>query len=73
MNSLVLTEALKLKIEERIKLVEDIWDSIAEVPEAIQLSNEQKSELDIRLENHYKYPELGINWKEIRKEFLNDK
>ena len=72
MNSPVLTEALKLKIEDRIKLVEDIWDSIAGVPEAITLTSEQKKELDLRLENHYKNPGLTIKWEDIRKELSHN-
>jgi putative addiction module component (TIGR02574 family) len=41
-----------LSIAERIKLVEDIWDSIAEEQESIQLSEEQKQLLKERLNNY---------------------
>ncbi len=39
-----------LPIEERIRLVEDLWDSIASDQAALPLTNEQKLELDRRLE-----------------------
>lgn len=38
-----------LPIEERIRLVEDIWDSIATDQAVLPLTNEQKEELDRRL------------------------
>ncbi len=40
----------KLPIDERIKLVEDLWDSIASDQKALPLTDEQKAELDRRLD-----------------------
>ena len=40
----------ELPIDERIKLVEDLWDSIAAEQEALPLTPAQKAELDIRLD-----------------------
>jgi len=40
----------ELPIEERIKLVEDLWDSIAADKEALPVTPEQKAELDRRLD-----------------------
>lgn len=39
-----------LPLDERIRLVEDIWDSIAEEQDALPISDEQRRELDRRLE-----------------------
>ncbi len=38
-----------LPVDERIKLVEDIWDSIAEDRFVLQLTDAQKTELEQRL------------------------
>jgi putative addiction module component (TIGR02574 family) len=38
-----------LPFDERIKLVEDLWDSIASDQQALALTAEQKAELDLRL------------------------
>ena len=43
----------ELPIEERIRLVEDLWDSIAADQNAIRLTDAQKEELERRL-NAYK-------------------
>lgn len=39
-----------LPIKERIQLVEDLWDSIAEEIAVLPVTKEQKDELDARLE-----------------------
>ncbi len=40
----------ELTVEERLKLVEDIWDSIAAEQEKLPLTKEQRQQLDRRLE-----------------------
>lgn len=40
----------KLPLDERIKLVEELWDSIASDQKALPLTDEQKTELDRRLD-----------------------
>jgi putative addiction module component (TIGR02574 family) len=40
----------QLPVEERIKLVEDLWDSIAADQMALPLTTDQKNELDRRLD-----------------------
>ncbi len=44
------TKPLQLPVDERIKLVEDLWDSIAADQQALRLTPEQKAELDQRLD-----------------------
>ena len=61
-----LSEILQLSVAERIQLVEDIWDSIAVVPEAVSLTEEQKAELDRRLESYRANPKEGISWQELK-------
>ena len=66
MNSIAISDIIGLPIQDRIQLVEAIWDSIAEVPEAIELSDSQRSELDKRLAAYQKNPSLGSPWSEVR-------
>lgn len=44
------TKPQQLPVEERIKLVEDLWDSIAANQQALRLTPAQKAELDLRLD-----------------------
>jgi len=73
MSSNLTEEAKKLSIAERISLVNEIWDSIAEENGCFELSEDQKFELDRRLESFYADPSQGRTWEEIRSEFLNSK
>lgn len=66
MQALSKADILKLSVAERILLVEDIWDSIAELPEELTLSEAQQQELDRRLEAYHKNPEAGSPWAEVR-------
>ncbi len=62
-------DILGLSISERIQLVQDIWDSIAEVPDSIPLTDEQKAELDRRLDAYHKNPKAGSPWPIVRERF----
>jgi putative addiction module component (TIGR02574 family) len=59
-------DILELSVAERIQIVEDIWDSIAAIPEAVLLSEDQKLELDRRLEAYHLNPDAGIPWIEVK-------
>ena len=61
-----LTDILQLSVAERIQLAEDIWDSIAAVPEALPLTEAEKQELNRRLELYAQNPDEGIPWDELK-------
>jgi putative addiction module component (TIGR02574 family) len=60
------SDILELSIPERLKLVQEIWESIREFPEEIPLTQEQKDELDRRLEEHRADPDSAIPWTVVR-------
>ncbi len=62
-------DILKLSVSERIQLAQDIWDSIVEVPDSVPLTDEQKTELDRRLEAYHKDPTAGSPWSVVRERF----
>jgi len=68
-----MSNVLKLSVTDRFKLVETIWDSISEFPEAIPLTEKQSEELDIRLEDYKKNPGGCISWEQAKKMILNRK
>jgi len=65
-----LQELRRLPIPQRIQLVEDLWDSIAEETPAIHLSKEQIAELDRRLDALEAQPESGTPWHIARERIL---
>jgi putative addiction module component (TIGR02574 family) len=70
MNKISVADVLALSVSERILLVEDIWDSIAKVPESVPLTPAQREELDRRLEDYHRNPRDGSPWEEVRSRVL---
>jgi putative addiction module component (TIGR02574 family) len=55
-------QALRLPVEDRLKLIEDLWDSLAS--EDVPVPDWHKEELDRRLDNPAPGP--GQTWDEVR-------
>lgn len=70
MDSKYSKEIKKLSIPERLLLVEEIWDSIAEENEAFVLTKSQKAELERRAKSFATNPRQGRTWEEIKAEFM---
>lgn len=66
MTTLVKSDILNLSVPERILLVADIWDSVAEVPDIVPLTEEQKKELDLRLDAYHANPAKGCPWEVVK-------
>ncbi|CAN5138518.1 addiction module protein [soil metagenome] len=60
----------QLPLSERIQLVEDLWDSIAEDASGVGLSPEQVAELDRRLDALEAQPAAGTPWHIARERIL---
>ena len=65
MSKVSFADVLALSVPERIQLVEDIWDTIATVPQPIPLTQTQREELDRRLEDYRQYPDDGSPWEDV--------
>ena len=59
-------DILKLSVDERIHLVQTIWDSIAADAEVSEISEEHKKILDERMEAHKNNPNDVVSWKEVK-------
>lgn len=54
-----------LSPEERLRLIEELWDSLSDEPENVPLTNAQREELDRRLDDlEHSGPE-GIPWDQV--------
>jgi len=73
MSDISLADILRLPVGERIQLVEDIWESIADSPESVELTEPQRAELARRLQEFHKNLRLGSPWKDVRKRILHAK
>jgi len=60
-----LNEIVTLKVEDRIRLVQAIWDSIAAEQAYPELTEEQKEELDNRIAESDLNPDNVMTWEEV--------
>ncbi|MBI1939716.1 MAG: addiction module protein [Ignavibacteriales bacterium] len=70
MEDCIRNKIKKLSTSEKIMLVEDIWDSVAEENKTFELSAAQKKELDRRLKSFKKNPKSARSWEEIKSDFF---
>ncbi len=73
MTTKLINQILQLSISERLELIENIWNSIADMPDEIELTEAQKQELDYRLELYEQNSEIGSNWEEVKQRIKNRK
>ena len=66
MKQFSIADILELPVQERICLVELIWESVAAIPEAVKISPELKAELEARLKEFEANPEAGYSWEQVK-------
>ena len=71
MSRLARSDILSLSVAERIQLLEDIRDSIAHAPESVLLTDEEKAELDRRVDAYHQNPANGSPWSLVRERIRN--
>jgi len=71
MTHVSVADILELPVQERINLVEMIWESIAEFPQAIEVSLELKSELNAPLADFERNTEAGYSWDQVKAQLKN--
>jgi putative addiction module component (TIGR02574 family) len=58
----------KLGRAERLQLVEDLWDSIAEEETALPVPDWKRSELRERKDRFLKHPGSGRTWEQVKEQ-----
>ena len=56
----------RLCVEDRLALVQEIWDSIAVEPDQLPLTEAQRRELERRLAAHAASPGDVVPWEEVK-------
>ena len=55
-----------LGIDERLALIEELWDSIAEDSADVPLTDAQRTELERRIADHEANPDDVVSWEEVK-------
>jgi len=61
----------RLGFDERLALVEELWDSIAADSAAIPLTEAQREELDKRIADHEANPDDVVSWEDVKASIAN--
>jgi putative addiction module component (TIGR02574 family) len=61
----------RLSIEERLALVEEIWDSIATDSGAVPLTEAQRAELQKRIQEDDAHPDDLTSWEQVKASTLS--
>jgi len=72
-NSGVFDAIFHLPVTERLQIAEALWDSIVESAEAesvLALSDEERAELQRRLDEHDRDPGSAVPWEKVRRKLL---
>ena len=64
--SIVRKEIQSLSVSDRLQLLEEIWDSLVETPEAVPVTAAQRKELARRRRAHARNPSGAKPWTEVR-------
>ena len=72
MPSSPLTELLKLPASDRAELAMALWDSLTDVEREaeLELTDEQREELDRRWAEHVANPDSAVPWADVRAKLL---
>jgi len=66
----MLEAVLSLPPQERLTFVHEVWDSLADQPEALKLSPAQEEELDLALREYADDPTAGDDWPTVKARIL---
>ncbi len=66
MNLEEMPQIQQLTKEEKLQLVEDLWDSIAAMPDDLPVSDEEKALLAKRLQAHSEAPAEALTLEEFK-------
>ena len=69
--SATLAQAKALSVDDRIRLVQEIWDSISTESEQIGLTEAQRLELSRRLKNRELNPQGVVSWQDVKAQALS--
>ena len=66
----IIMKIQELSNNEKVALAQELWDSVAIDQQALDLTQEQKNELDQRLAQFEMDEEVGASWSDIKGRIL---
>lgn len=73
MENVSISDVFQLPVEERIRLAQAIWASVASSPDQVPLTAAQVKELDRCYDEYLSDPDDGSPWSDVKARLLADK
>ena len=70
MKKISASDIAEMSVEQRMELVEDLWDSIAALPESVTVPEWHKAELERRLEAYHANSGEGSPWQDVKNRLI---
>ncbi len=62
----------RLSAVDRLKLMEELWESLRRAPETVEVPDWHREELDRRCAAHERDPQGARSWEEVRRAILDE-
>lgn len=60
----------ELPMEQRLRLMEEVWASLSDAPDGLEVPDWHRQELDARADAHRENPEVARPWHDVKGEIL---
>ena len=67
-RKVTVADTLEMSVAERMRLAQDIWDSIASEPGSVPISDAERDEIERRVEERDSNPVPTIPWEQGKKQ-----
>jgi putative addiction module component (TIGR02574 family) len=72
MSQVPIDYILELPTAERIAIVQEIWESMVESPDNVEITAAQREELERRWIDFQRNPDEGESWSDVKKSLRNE-
>ncbi len=72
MSRVPINHILELPTPERLAIVQEIWESMLEHPEQVEITAAQREELESRWVEMQQNPDDGEPWSDVKKSLRNE-
>jgi putative addiction module component (TIGR02574 family) len=72
MSRVPIDHILELPTEERVAIVQEIWESMLEHPDSVEITAAQREELELCWVELQQNPDDGESWDDVKKSLQNE-
>jgi putative addiction module component (TIGR02574 family) len=72
MSQVPIDSILDLPTAERIAIVQEIWESVVDTPELVEITAAQREELERRWIDFQRNPDDGESWSDVKKSLQDE-